>query len=117
MSTCPTCSQPISPLTLAVCLQSNVAARAGQEVKLTPHLALILDTIAKRSPHAVSITHLASKLYGAEDGPEDENNCIRVRVSQLRALLTPLHARIEIRYKTGYRLVLDELPAMREVAA
>lgn len=30
--------------------------------------------------------------------------------------ISPLCVRIEARYKVGYRLVLDELPAIREVA-
>lgn len=116
MSLCPTCNQPISPLTLLVCLESNTASRLGRTAKLTPHLAIILDTLVRRSPRVTHLTHLAARLWGAEDGPTDEYNCLRVRMTQLRRVVAPLGVHIMNRHTIGYRLVLDELPAMREVA-
>jgi DNA-binding response OmpR family regulator len=116
MSLCPTCNQQISPLTLLVCLESHAASRFGQIVKLSPHEAVILDALVGRHPRASSMAHLASKLWGAEEGPENEAENIRVKMARLRRLVSPLGVQIKLRYKTGYRLVLDELPAMREVA-
>ena len=114
---CPTCSQPISPLTLAVCLQSNVAVRLGREVKLQPTQAEILHAILRRAPQAASLSHLAAKVWGLGNAPDDEPGTLRVMVSQLRTKLAPLSVRIKGRTGAGYRLVLDELPAIREVAA
>jgi DNA-binding response OmpR family regulator len=117
ISLCPTCNQQIAPLTLAVCLESNVATRLGREISVTPLQAVILRTLFDRHPKATPLPHLAAKLWGAAEGPQDENGTIRVMVSQLRLKLAPLSVRIVTRHKIGYRLVLDELPAIREVAA
>lgn len=115
-SVCPTCGSQISPLTLAVCLQSNVATRLGLTVKLSPHRAVMLAALIDRHPRAAAVTHIAARLWGAEDGPENERNTIAVQMAHLRRSLAPLGVQIPLRYKTGYRLVLDELPAVREVA-
>lgn len=116
-ATCPTCGSQISPLTLAVCLQSNVAVRFGREVKLQPKHAEILHTLLERAPLATSLPHLVAKVWGIGDSPDNELNTLRVMISQLRVKLALLSVRIEVRYKTGYRLVLDELPAVKAVAA
>jgi len=114
---CPLCSHPIAPLALLVCLESSAATRFGQMVQLTPHQAAILDMLARRSPRATSIELIAMKLWGAEDGPEHEHNTIRVHVSRLRRKLAPLGVSISNRYVAGYRLVFDEVAAVRECAA
>jgi len=115
-SVCPTCGNQITPLTLLVCRESNVATRFGLTVKLTPHQAVILRALVDRHPLACSMEHLASKLWGAEEGPEYERNTIRVHLCRIRRALKPLGVGIPIRYETGYRLVLDDLPALECVA-
>lgn len=114
---CPTCGQQIAPLQLFVCLESNVATRAGREVKLQPKQAEILHAMLERMPKVTSLPHLAAKVWGAGDSPDDEPQTLRVMIAQLRSRLASLSVRIKCTPLTGYRLVLDELPTVREVAA
>lgn len=116
-SLCPTCSQPISPLTLSVCLQSNVAVRLGMVAKLAGQQAVMLHTLIERQPMATTAEHFAVALWGiGTEAPENEKRHIGVQMHRLRRTLAPLFVRVENEYGTGYRLVLDELPAIREVA-
>jgi DNA-binding response OmpR family regulator len=79
--------------------------------------AAVLDAIMRRSPLAASHTHLAARLWGAEDGPENETNHVRVLVANLRKRVAPLGVRIESAPKVGYRLALDELATPARSAA
>jgi DNA-binding response OmpR family regulator len=115
-ATCPTCSQSIDPLQMLICRQSNVVSRFGQSVTLSPHHMIILTAIVDRHPRAVTRKHLAAKLWGAEDGPLDEMNTISVNLAQMRRKLRPLHISFSCRTAAGYRIVLDDMPAIREVA-
>lgn len=114
---CPTCGSQIAPLQLFVCLQSNVATRLGQTVRLSGQQAVMLHTLLKRQPRVTTNEYFASALWGiGPDAPENETRHIGVQMHRLRRALAPLRVRIENEYGAGYRLVLDELPVMREVA-
>lgn len=85
-------------------------------VELSPHRAAMLAALIALYPRAATRKHIAAKLWGAEDGPEDEANVISVQMAHLRRSIAPLGVQIPHRYRAGYRLVLDELPAVKAVA-
>lgn len=114
---CPTCGQQVAPLELFVCLQSNTASRLGRNVRLSPQQTVILHTLADKAPQALSAADLCVALYGAGDGPENENQTARSQMRYLRRRLAPLAIRIESTWGHGYRVVLDDLPARCAVAA
>jgi DNA-binding response OmpR family regulator len=97
-------------------LESNTVARFGRAVQLSPQQAVFLRILVDKYPGAANNSHLAARVWGAACGPENERDNIRVTISQARRKIAPLGVRIECRSKIGYRLVLDEMPAVREVA-
>lgn len=114
---CPTCGSQIAPLTLAVCLQSNIATRLGRHARLTAQQAVMLHTLIGRQPLVTTNEQFAAALWGiGTDAPENEARLIGVQMYRLRHAVAPLFVRIVNEYRTGYRLVLDKLPVAREVA-
>jgi DNA-binding response OmpR family regulator len=116
MNTCPTCGGQIAPLTLAICRQSNVVTRFGQTAKLTPAQTVLLRLLVDRYPCAVTVNAMASKLWGGSHGPEGEGDVIRTHLAKMRKRLVPLGMYILCCYNTGYRLILEDLHVMQEVA-
>jgi len=90
----------------------------GKLVKLSSQQAVMLHTLLKRQPLATTQEQFAKALWGiGSEAPEDEGNHIKVQLHYLRRKIAPLSVRIENEYGVGYRLVLDDMPAVREVAA
>lgn len=102
MNICPCCNQPTP--TKGVMLSGGTVTRAGQSVKLTPHEAAIFGAVLKRAPEYVSTDRIISQMYGAHDGPENENNVLAVLVSRMRHKISVLGLTIQSRYGRGYRL-------------
>lgn len=102
MNICPCCHQE-TPLR-GVLLASGTVTRAGKSADLTPHEAAILGALLKRTPEYVKTAKIINTLYGAEDGPENENNVLAVLTARMRKKILPLGLTIRSRYGLGYRL-------------
>lgn len=102
MNICPCCHQE-TPLR-GIMFASGTVSRAGQSVHLTPHEAAIFGAILERAPEYVSTSKIINTLYGAHDGPENENNVLAVLAARMRKKLGALGLTIQSRYGRGYRL-------------
>jgi DNA-binding response OmpR family regulator len=111
---CPCCSAPVKPTTLYVDLNTNVATRNGESVKLQPTEAVILHVLNREWPLSVSRAKLLKSVYGGRPPPASDR-ALLVRFSHLRNALPPLKVRVVTVSHVGWRL--EFLPLANEVAA
>lgn len=96
----------ISVSDLWVDVDSRRASRFGVMIRLSPHMATILDILNHRYPKAVSRDSIIMRVYGDEEEPDLATEGIRVRIAEMRKLLKPLGVEIKNAWAFGYFLEL-----------
>lgn len=103
---CTHCGSIISADAPHVDLNLNVIAWRGNAVRLTPHQAVILATLAKSFGRFVAPGLMISDVYGACE-PDNSSDSIAVTLDRARPALRRLNLRVEGRpgREGGRRLV------------
>jgi DNA-binding response OmpR family regulator len=90
------------PEPLILNTETGVASRGGRTVMLTPRRARLLQALLDGGLNFLTVANI----FRALGGPKTAGNNARVTISELRALLEPLHVSIYNRHGVGYRLEL-----------
>lgn len=98
---CHYCGSHYTPPPVSVDLRRNVIVIDGRAIRITPCLAEAATTIIRRHPEPVPVEDIASGIWGAADGPEDELGHVRTYISQLRRLLRDADAAWQIKSFRG----------------
>ncbi len=102
--TCPHCHSEYEPPQLDVDWTHNAVIVDGVAHGLRGQLLEIFSILLDGYPRVVSYVHMAARLWGGTDGPENEISAMRAQLSNLRTALRGIGWTILNTWGVGYRL-------------